>query len=58
VERDLIRTRTAEGRNRAKLKGKHMGRPPSLHRPSRKRLPNGARRALRCRNWRIAATAA
>jgi DNA invertase Pin-like site-specific DNA recombinase len=30
VERDLIRTRTAEGRNRAKLHGKHMGRPPSL----------------------------
>ena len=30
VERGLIRTRTAEGRNRAKLKGKHMGRPPSL----------------------------
>jgi DNA invertase Pin-like site-specific DNA recombinase len=30
VERDLIRTRTAEGRNRAKLRGKHMGRPPSL----------------------------
>ncbi len=30
VERDLIRTRTAEGRSRAKLKGKHMGRPPSL----------------------------
>jgi DNA invertase Pin-like site-specific DNA recombinase len=30
VERDLIRTRTAEGRNRAKLNGKHMGRPPSL----------------------------
>src|SRR5262250_668703 len=30
VERDLIRTRTAEGRNRAKLKGKHMDRPPSL----------------------------
>jgi hypothetical protein len=30
VERDLIRTRTAEGRNRAKLQGKHMGRPPSL----------------------------
>jgi DNA invertase Pin-like site-specific DNA recombinase len=31
VERDLIRTRTAEGRNRAKLQGKHMGRPPSLN---------------------------
>jgi DNA invertase Pin-like site-specific DNA recombinase len=30
VERDLIRTRTAEGRNCARLKGKHMGRPPSL----------------------------
>src|SRR5712691_9059259 len=30
VERDLIRTRTAEGRSRAKAKGKHMGRPPSL----------------------------
>src|SRR5262249_18801849 len=30
VERDLIRTRTAEGRSRATLKGKHMGRPSSL----------------------------
>ena len=30
VERDLIRTRTAEGRSRAKAKGKQMGRPPSL----------------------------
>src|SRR5436305_10909650 len=30
VERDLIRTRTADGRSRAKAKGKHMGRPPSL----------------------------
>jgi DNA invertase Pin-like site-specific DNA recombinase len=30
VERDLIRTRTAEGRNRAKARGKHMGRPRSL----------------------------
>jgi DNA invertase Pin-like site-specific DNA recombinase len=30
VERDLIRTRTAEGRTRAKARGKHMGRPPSL----------------------------
>src|SRR5215831_3789259 len=29
VERDLIRTRTAEGRSRAKAQGKHMGRPPS-----------------------------
>jgi DNA invertase Pin-like site-specific DNA recombinase len=30
VERDLIRTRTAEGRSRAKAQGQHMGRPPSL----------------------------
>ena len=30
VERDLIRTRTAEGRTRAKAHGRHMGRPPSL----------------------------
>jgi DNA invertase Pin-like site-specific DNA recombinase len=30
VERDLIRTRTAEGRSRAKAQGKHMGRPPAL----------------------------
>ena len=28
VERDLIRTRTAEGRNRAKAQGRPMGRPP------------------------------
>jgi DNA invertase Pin-like site-specific DNA recombinase len=30
VERDLIRTRTAEGRSRSTAQGKHMGRPPSL----------------------------
>src|SRR6201997_2953024 len=30
VERDLIRTRTAEGRSRAKTQGKAIGRPPSL----------------------------
>jgi DNA invertase Pin-like site-specific DNA recombinase len=30
VERDLIRTRTAEGRTRAKGRGQHMGRPPKL----------------------------
>jgi DNA invertase Pin-like site-specific DNA recombinase len=30
VERDLIRTRTAEGRSRAAAQGKAMGRPPSL----------------------------
>ena len=30
VERDLIRTRTAEGRSRAKAQGRHMGRPSKL----------------------------
>ena len=30
VERDLIRTRTAEGRSRAQARGQHMGRPPKL----------------------------
>ncbi len=30
VERDLIRTRTAEGRSRAKERGQHMGRPSKL----------------------------
>jgi hypothetical protein len=30
VERDLIRTRAAEGRSRAKARGQHMGRPPKL----------------------------
>jgi DNA invertase Pin-like site-specific DNA recombinase len=30
VERDLIRTRAAEGRSRTKAQGKAMGRPPSL----------------------------
>src|SRR4051812_38504968 len=30
VERDLIRTRTAEGRSRAQKRGQHMGRPRKL----------------------------
>jgi DNA invertase Pin-like site-specific DNA recombinase len=30
VERDLIRTHTAEGRNRAKVRNQHMDRPPKL----------------------------
>src|SRR3984957_16530866 len=30
VERDLIRTRTAEGRSHAKAQGQHMGRPLAL----------------------------
>ena len=51
VERDLIRTRTAEGRSRAKAQGKHMGRPPSVTTPAQQkeaagRLAHGAT----CRN--------
>jgi len=36
VERDLIRTRTAEGRSRATAQGKQMGRPRSLTPAQRK----------------------
>jgi DNA invertase Pin-like site-specific DNA recombinase len=43
VERDLIRTRTAEGRSRAKAQGKHMGRPPSLPPPATERGHQAAR---------------
>ena len=49
VERDLIRTRTAEGRSRANAKGKHMGPRPNRTRPS-----DDARGALCCKNWRAA----
>ncbi|MBV9913731.1 MAG: recombinase family protein [Sinobacteraceae bacterium] len=46
VERDLIRTRTAEGRARAKARGQHRGRPPKLtpqqQREARRRRPEGA----------------
>ena len=47
VERDLIRTRTAEGRSRAKAQGKHMGRPPSLT-PSQNKEAVRRRRRARC----------
>ena len=46
VERDLIRTRTAEGRSLAKARGQHMGRPPALtpqqQAEARKRREEGA----------------
>lgn len=46
VERDLIRTRTAEGRSRAKARGQRMGRPPALtpeqQAEARKRRAEGA----------------
>ena len=58
VERDLIRTRTAEGRSRAKAQGKHMAVPLPSRRHNRKRPPDGARRARCCRNWRTATKSA
>jgi hypothetical protein len=46
VERDLIRTRTAEGRSRAKAQGQQMGRPPKLtpqqQKEARRRRAKGA----------------
>jgi DNA invertase Pin-like site-specific DNA recombinase len=46
VERDLIRTRTAEGRGRAKVRGQHKGRPPKLtpqqQKEARRRRAEGA----------------
>jgi DNA invertase Pin-like site-specific DNA recombinase len=59
VERDLIRTRTAEGRSRAQKRGQRMGRKPKLTEAQQLRLPNSraatawerARfHGLRCRN--------
>ncbi len=58
VERDLIRTRTAEGRSRAKARGQHMGRPPALtlaaadggpSATGRRGYAQGAGRELQCR---------
>ncbi|HTV29936.1 MAG TPA: recombinase family protein [Xanthobacteraceae bacterium] len=46
VERDPIRTRTAERRNRAKARRQHMGRPPKLtpqqQKEARRRRAEGA----------------
>jgi DNA invertase Pin-like site-specific DNA recombinase len=42
-ERDLIRTRTGEGRERAKARGVKMGRPPKL-------TPHQVKEALRRRD--------
>src|SRR5271170_6267793 len=58
VERDLIRTRTAEGRSRARAQGQPTGRPPALlsARRSRRRPADAARRALRSTNLLVATT--
>src|ERR1700726_3685298 len=57
VERDLIRTRTAEGRSRAKDRGKHMGRPPKLtpaqKAEARRRRAKGATLAELARSYGV-----
>jgi DNA invertase Pin-like site-specific DNA recombinase len=45
VERDLIRTRTAEGRSRAKALGQHMGRTLPSPRSSSRKPASAVRRA-------------
>ena len=57
VERDLIRTRTAEGRSRAKAHGTHMGRRPSLTpaqaAEARRRRAEGATLADLARSYNV-----
>ena len=57
VERDLIRTRTAEGRNRAQKRGQHMGRPPKLtaaqQTEARRRRAEGATLAELARSYGV-----
>jgi DNA invertase Pin-like site-specific DNA recombinase len=57
VERDLIRTRTAEGRSRAQKRGQHMGRPPKLTEAqkteARRRRAEGATLAELARSYEV-----
>ena len=58
VERDLIRTRTAEGRSAPRRKGSKWADPRHSLRHSKKRPPDAARRALRLTNSPGATTSA
>src|ERR1700740_254041 len=57
VERDLIRTRTAEGRSRAQKRGQHMGRPSKLTEAqkaeARRRRAEGATLAELARSYGV-----
>ena len=57
VERDLIRTRTAEGRSRAQKRGQHMGRPSKLtdaqKAEARRRRAEGATLAELVRSYHV-----
>jgi DNA invertase Pin-like site-specific DNA recombinase len=61
VERDLIRTRTAEGRVRAKARGQHMGRPWKMtaaqRAEARKRREQGATLRELARSYDVSVTA-
>ena len=54
VERDLIRTRTAEGRSRAQKRGQHMGRPPKLTAEQQAEASKRRAQAQSSPNWRAA----
>lgn len=60
VERDLIRTRTAEGRSRAKARGAHLGRPrkmtPDQQREATERLGAGEALADLARTYGVSAS--
>jgi DNA invertase Pin-like site-specific DNA recombinase len=57
VERDLIRTRTAEGRSRAQKRAQHMGRPPKFRAAqqteARRRRAEGATLAELARSYGV-----
>ena len=56
VERDLIRTRTAEGRSRAQKRGQHMGRARNLtaaQAEARRRRDENATLAELARSYRV-----
>jgi DNA invertase Pin-like site-specific DNA recombinase len=57
VERDLIRTRTAEGRSRVQKRGQHMGWPPRLteaqRAEARRRRAQGATLAELARSYDV-----
>jgi DNA invertase Pin-like site-specific DNA recombinase len=57
VQRDLIRTRTAEGRSRAQKRGQHMGRPSKLtdaqKAEARRRRAQGATLAELARSYDV-----
>ena len=57
VERDLVRTRTAEGRSQAQKRGQHMGRPSKLTEAqkaeARRRRAQGATLAELARSYGV-----